>query len=227
MQLNRASIREQVRELVLHRISEGSLKPGQRIVEGNLTQELNVSNIPVREAIRELVAMGVLQSAPHKGAWVREISLGETIDALHIKAALEPKALLQAGDRLQTKIPGLKQATKEIVKAARKKDYVAFGKHNQIFHRAIVEASGNRLLIKIWDSLAFEIRSTFILDFIADQSPVDIAQEHDRITAAIEANQLEEAASLLAQHANRLIDYLSQAANQTRHSPYQIFKIAE
>ncbi len=81
MTLQRSSLREQVRDLLLERIANGELKPGDRIVEARLVEELQASNIPVREAIRELVAKRVLDSAPHKGAWVRQPSVLEAIEA--------------------------------------------------------------------------------------------------------------------------------------------------
>ena len=86
MNLVRLSVHEQIREVLLQRIGCGELAPGERIVESRLTKEFAVSAIPVREAIRELVAKGVLDSAAHKGAWVREVSVTETIEAFPLAA---------------------------------------------------------------------------------------------------------------------------------------------
>ena len=63
--------REVIREALLRRIGSGELAPGERIVEARLAGEFGVSAIPVREAIRELVSIGVLEFANHRGAWVR------------------------------------------------------------------------------------------------------------------------------------------------------------
>jgi len=84
--LSRHSLRDQIRETLLKRIGAGELQPGDRIVEARLAEEFGVSSIPIREAIRELVAMRVLEFANHKGAWVRQISLAETVEGLEIKA---------------------------------------------------------------------------------------------------------------------------------------------
>ena len=101
MNLVRLSVPEQISEVLLPRIGCGELAPGQRIVEGRLTEEFGVSAIPVREAIRELVAMGVLDSAAHKGAWVREVSVTETIEAFQVRAALESLAAMTAANALR------------------------------------------------------------------------------------------------------------------------------
>ena len=216
MEVIRTSMREQAKEVILRRIADGTLQPGQRIVEGDLTRDLQVSNIPVREAIRELTAIGVLASAHHKGAWVRVISVVETIDALHVKAALEPKAVLLAGDRLQQRSRELRESIAGIVAAAQRQDFTAYQEYNQRFHRTIVEASGNRLLIKLWESLAFEIRTSFIMTYISEQDPVAIAKEHTHIADAIEAGDYQEAASLLARHADSLVAYLEQQLGQEK-----------
>ena len=62
-----ASCREVVRRALLERIGDGVLVPGERIVEARLAEEFGVSAIPVREAIRELVSMGVLAAANNRG----------------------------------------------------------------------------------------------------------------------------------------------------------------
>lgn len=217
MKVNKTSIREHVREVILRRIFDGTLQPGQRVVASDLAKELQVSNIPVREAIRELIAIGVLQSANHKGAWVRLATAAETIDALHVKAALEPKAVLQAGDSLQKRGHALRKITKDIVEAAKRKDFIAYQEHNQRFHRIIVKASGNHLLIKIWDSLGFEILTSFIMSCISEQQdPVAIANEHECIVDAIEASNLRKVCYLLAQHANNLVAYMEQKQGQEK-----------
>ena len=87
-----------LRRALLERIGAGVLVPGERIMEARLAEEFGGSAIPVREAIRELVSMGVLAAANNKGAWVREAGMGGTADALEGKAVLElPSARSSSG----------------------------------------------------------------------------------------------------------------------------------
>jgi DNA-binding GntR family transcriptional regulator len=79
------SLREFVRDTLLDRIARGDLPPGQRVVEATLVEEFTISATPVREAMRELVAMGVLEAQNHKGASVRQIRLQETIEAFQVR----------------------------------------------------------------------------------------------------------------------------------------------
>ena len=81
MTVRRNSVPQQIRERLLEQIARHALRPGDRLVEAKIAEEMGTSSIPVREAIRELVAMRILESAPHRGAWVRQVSLQETIEA--------------------------------------------------------------------------------------------------------------------------------------------------
>ncbi|MCY3019329.1 MAG: GntR family transcriptional regulator, partial [Planctomycetota bacterium] len=198
MLISRTSLREQVRDELLRRIGSGVLAPGDRVVEAAVADELGVSSVPVREAIRELVAMGILESGHHKGGWVREVSIPETIQALQVRAALESLAARLAAPAIPARLATMRRAVQDIVDAAKARDFVAFQQANQTFHREIIEASGNRILRKQWESLAFDVRTRAIMDYLAAVDPVEIAREHEGIVDAFERDGAERAATLLA-----------------------------
>jgi len=204
----RQSLREQIREEILARIGSGALAPGDRIVEAKLADELQVSSIPIREALRELIAIGVLESAPHRGAWVREVSLAETIDALEVRAALDALAIRKAAKRLRTQIGPLRKIATALVETARRRDFVAFQQHNQRFHECILAAAGNRALIRTHDALAFEVRTRFVMNFVTQVDPVAIAKEHLAIVDALERGDTKEAVRRAVAHSRHLIAHL-------------------
>lgn len=215
MNLVRRSVPSQIRDLLLQRIGSGQLAPGDRIVEASLTQEFGISAIPVREAIHQLVAMGVLDSAPHRGAWVRKVTLAGTIEAFQVRAALESLAATTAAGRLQHSCRTLRRLCKAIVAAARRRDLSAFQHENQAFHRTIVEASGNGVLLRVWDSLAFEIRTRVAMEFLKSVDPVAIARQHEPIVDALAEGDAAGASRLLESHSNGLVEYLrTEAARQ-------------
>ena len=205
--------REVVREALLARIGHGELAPGERIVEARLAEEFAVSAIPVREAIRELVSMGVLEFANHRGAWVRVVSLTETIEALEVKAALEAQAAPAAAQRIKGNGSELRTLSRRLAAAAKQRDFSTYQSVNHAFHRQIVQAGGNTLLLKMWESLAFEVRTRPIMEYLRDEDPVLIAREHEAIVAALTAGNARQSAALLAAHATRLVKHLrSQSA---------------
>lgn len=189
------------------------MAPNDRVVEMKLARKLNVSSIPVREAIRELVAMGVLEYSMHKGARVRVVSMAETIHALQVRSALEPLAVSLAGDALRAKCAELREAVEGITAAARERDFRSYQRHNQKFHRTIVESSGNQILLKLWDLLAYEVRAQAIMEYMDAADPIFIASEHSAILNALEGGHFAAAASLLASHCWHLIEYLRKSAS--------------
>jgi DNA-binding GntR family transcriptional regulator len=224
--LPRRLLRDQIREHLLDQIGSGTLAPGARIVEARICEALGVSSIPVREAIRELVTMGVLAAATHKGAWVREVSLQETAEALEVKAALEALAARLAAPALKENCSALRKFCTAISKAAKRRDFVAYQHCNQAFHRHIVEAANNAALLRTWSSLAFEVRTRFIMDFVANGDAAAIASEHEPIMLAFESGNAERAAELLATHAAYLIAYLQRrcAASAAESRPARFSK---
>ncbi len=206
--LNHSSLSEQVRDWILQRIGAGDFAPGDRIVETSVARELKISAIPVREAIRELVAMHVLESAPHKGASVRQVSLEETIEALQVRAAIDSLAASLAAPKLMHRCQELRRLAKSIVAAARRRDLVAYQRANQEFHRSIVEATGNSVLLRFWGALAYEVPAGTIMDLLPSVNSVTVAQEHDAIVAALDKGDGEGAAALLVAHIQRLVEHL-------------------
>lgn len=84
-----APLREQVISALRQAIMEFQLKPGQRLVERELMEQLGVSRTTVREALRELATEGLVTVVPQRGAMVSAPSLEEAIDLYEVRAALE------------------------------------------------------------------------------------------------------------------------------------------
>jgi DNA-binding GntR family transcriptional regulator len=201
-----------VRDAIEGKIATGELAPGDRIVEARIANELHVSSIPVREAIRELVAKRVLEYVVHKGARVREVSMAETIDALEVKAVLEALAARLAGKRIVGTAAVLRPCIPPLGESLRARDYVRFQALNQGFHRTIVEASANPILLSLWDTLAFEVRTRFIMDGLKTVDPDEMVKEHADLCSAVEAGDTERVASLSMSHSRHLIEGLKKVA---------------
>jgi len=219
---DRKSIAQQVKEILIQRIGSGELRPGDRVVEAKLAEEVQASSIPVREAIRELVAIGVLEFAPRRGAWVREVSLAETIESLEVRAALDRLAAKHAAVNLRGRCGKLRATVRRIVAAAKNRDFVAFQEHNQVFRRSIAEAAENRALLRVWESLAFDVRTRVIMDFLASVDPVKLAKEHEAVVDALDRGDGNKAGNLLASHANHLVRYLQKEMVKQEKQPKRV-----
>lgn len=178
---------EQVKETLLNRILAGEYQPGDRLVESQIARELGLSQSPVREAIRDLVSMRFLETEPYKGARVRRIDPNELAEIYPVRASLEELAGTLAARRLNGQIGELEFVYGAMVEAAERKHVQDLVAHDADFHRLIVEAAGNRILMDTWGSLMIEQRTlvTAVAVMIADHGLMRVAQMHRPILDAL------------------------------------------
>ncbi len=158
MSLTRTVLREQIRELLLERILKGELQSGDRIVELQIAQELGTSQAPVREALRELQSLGFVEHEPYRGTRVRRITEEELAEIYPVQATLEELAAQEAASRLDGKVEELEREFEAMREAAGRDDLQDLAAHDATFHRLIVEAAGNKVLLDTWSTLRVEAR---------------------------------------------------------------------
>jgi DNA-binding GntR family transcriptional regulator len=154
--LVRTGLGDQIRQVLIEGITSGRLQPGERVVERRIAAELGVSQAPVREALRQLEALRLIETMPNRGARVREFTEEDFAEFFPVRAGLEETAADLAVSRLAGRVDGL-QVHIERLAAAEGPDVM---RHSIAFHREIVEAAGNRLLQSVWESLGIEIWTT-------------------------------------------------------------------
>jgi DNA-binding GntR family transcriptional regulator len=153
-------LRDAIKERIVERILDGTYGPGERIVESAVATEFGVSQAPVREALRDLEAMRFVESQPHRGARVREVSTQELSQIYPVRAALEEVAGREAATRItEEELAALAEELAGMRRAAETDDLHALMVHDTRFHEIIVEASGNQVLLDVWRSLRVEARS--------------------------------------------------------------------
>src|SRR4051812_23896367 len=191
---------DRIRRVLAERIIEGQLAPGERLVEMRIAEEFRTSQAPVREALRELETLRLVQSEPYRGTRVREVGEREMAEAYAVRAVLEQAAAEAAAPHLKGNVEGLRRILAELREAALAADRESYARHDVDFHRGIVEAAGNRILLQTWDSLGFEARVRIMLARKEPDLP-RFATCHDPILDALEAGDGIEAGRLLREHA--------------------------
>ncbi|WP_373652306.1 GntR family transcriptional regulator [Schlesneria sp. DSM 10557] len=197
----RQCMSDKIRNALTSRIFDGSLKAGERLVELEIAREFDTSQTPVREALRELESLQLVESIPYRGTRVREICDREMIEAYTVRGVLEQLAAELAAPRLAGNVSSLRTSLALIHDAARTGDIEAYARHNIEFHRTIVLASDNQVLIQSWERLAFEARVRLHLHRRHEPSLVDRAREHDGPVDALERGDGVTAGRLLREHA--------------------------
>lgn len=197
--VSRIVLREQVKELLLERILSGEYRPGERLVETRIAQELGTSQAPVREALRDLELLRFVESEPFRGARVREVSEEELIEIYPVRAAIEEVAAREAAMRLDGDVEALEAELVAMHRAADTGDLHEQVSHDVAFHRLIVEASGNHVLIETWTSLRIEAR-TIVTALRAGIDGHEIAELHRPVLEALRAREPEQAGAALRRH---------------------------
>jgi DNA-binding GntR family transcriptional regulator len=193
-------MRDQIRRVLVQRILEGYYQPGDRLVELQIARELKTSQGPVREALRELEALRLVESETYRGTRVRALSAHEREESGRVRGVLEQTAAVWAAAALRGKVAPLLAELEAIRQAAAGRDLDAYARHNTAFHRLIVEAAGNAVLVRIWDSLMLEAQTRIGLS----QFDVDMnfaSETHMPIVEALNRGDGESAGRLLREHA--------------------------
>ena len=128
-------------------IIHGELGPGHRLVEMSIAREYGTSQGPVREALRELEMLGFVTSSPHRGTYVRDPWQRGMLELYEVRAALEDFATRIATPELSQDVAPLQEHIEAMSDAAARDDVAGVVDHSERFHRTILEASGNELLL--------------------------------------------------------------------------------
>ncbi|MEU6344133.1 GntR family transcriptional regulator [Streptomyces sp. NPDC088732] len=174
------SLREQIREYIVEGIVSGRWKPGERIVERGIAVELEVSQTPVREALRELEVMRLIESAPNKGVRVRNMTAADLEEIYPVRAGLEQIAAELAAPRLRADLSVLEAEVALLHAADRDGDGQAQVRHTVAFHRELVRASGNSVLLHTWESLGIEVWTALSIRWLGTRQQA-YAEEHQEV----------------------------------------------
>jgi DNA-binding GntR family transcriptional regulator len=208
--VTRVVLREQVKELILERILSGVYRPGERLVETRIATEFGTSQAPVREALRDLEILRFVESEPFRGSRVREVSQEELIEIYPVRAAIEEVAAREAASRLDGNVDALEAELDAMHDAADANDLHAEVEHDVSFHRLIVEASGNAILLETWLSLGIGPR-TIITALRTGLDGHEIAERHRPVLEALRARDPEAAGAALRRHVEQYGELLKGA----------------
>ena len=197
MSESRESETERVTRLLRGEILDGVRKPGDRLVERELAGALDVSRVPVREALKALVADGLVTLRPRSWAVVREFTDSDIADLNEVRVAFEPLTFrLAAERRTREGLDRLRQTLDQQLAAARAGNAVIARRKAADFHEIVTELASNELLVEIERPLRSRMRWLMAQhdDLIA------VAGQHLELYTAIENRDVAEAERLAADH---------------------------
>lgn len=194
-------LRDVVFKALREAIITGELKPGERLMEIKLANELGVSRTPVREAIRKLELEGLVIMTARKGAEVAPINEKDLREVLEIRRTLEGLACeLAAVNAGKEDIKHFKELNKSINQAVIDDNIEEITLQDVEFHEAIYRITGNKRLIQMLHQLKehiFRYRLEYIKDMKDKRS---IVEEHEMIIKAIADKNIKNARKEIERH---------------------------
>jgi GntR family transcriptional regulator of gluconate operon len=197
------SLKSKVARSLRLAIQTGQLAPGQHLVEEEIAQQLGVSRVPVREAIRMLEADGLLDTEHGRGARVANPSEVDIEEIYGLRIALESYCMSRVIDRGDKQDVELLQALVDEMSVWQVgDDRTALLELDLLFHERMCEMANNEKLLSTWRSQMAQLRMLLVLSDAYLEDPGGIARGHQRIVNAINQGDLEEAQEVLIKHFN-------------------------
>lgn len=201
--LERGLLSDQIYDLIKQMIKDSTFSPGEQLVESQLARRLKVSQAPVRDALKQLVHEGLVTHVRHQGNFVAQFSDEEVEQAKVARTMLEGLAgRLTCGHLTPEVRERLESVIDEMHGAADSSNLGHFRELDFVFHRTVIEASGNAHLPRMWDIIEPSLRSMHVLgdpDFTGDWHQV--ADWHRGLLDVLDGNDADAAAELFEAHA--------------------------
>ncbi len=191
------SLRENLEEL----IAIGDLAPGQHLDETELAERFGVSRTPIREALIQLAAEGIIEIRPRRGAVVAQASPARLVEMFEVMAELEAMCARLAARRMTAQDHLALDAAHRDCQASRDaRDPDAYYYRNEAFHRAIYAGSRNQFLIEEAERLHRRLRPYRRLQLRVRDRVATSYDEHEAIVLALRAGDAEQSAQLARSH---------------------------
>jgi DNA-binding GntR family transcriptional regulator len=190
-------------------ILEGELAPGAQILQDRIAEQLGVSRVPVREALKMLEGEGQVSYAPHRGYFVTELDAAELMEVYQIRDILEAEAVTRALPHLgDDDYERMQEAVDDMEAAEGEGDIVALTAANRRFHFALMEPCGMprllRIIRQLWDSTD-PYRSVY---FGHERHRKTVRQEHRAILRAVRDRNADELVRELTEHRLHAVESL-------------------
>ena len=191
---------DEIVELLQRDIIGGVLGPGQRLVERELIRRFGVSSIPVREALLELEARGLVVKRHNCGCSVIQLTSTEAARICQLRRVLEPKVMEWAADRITPPaIDALDAQLRKLETVSAAGDLAAYFHEDLAFHRMIWDAADNLYAVRALESMMGSLFASGLIGS-RDRQSIDLLAEfakHQRLFDAVRDHDSQRAALAL------------------------------
>jgi DNA-binding GntR family transcriptional regulator len=192
----------QVIDALVAGASEGLILPGDRIIEADLAEQLGVSRVPVREALRALESQGILVNEPYKGIRLTPVTQERIDQLIEVRVALETTAATRAIRLKFNDGPHLRQLeaiVHDMEAMAERNEVFGFATADTSFHRTLCSYAGNTVLSDMWEMLARQMTIIFGLSALG-KPMADIVEEHWELIRVFRSGKVADMARAISDH---------------------------
>ncbi|PTX37177.1 GntR family transcriptional regulator [Allosediminivita pacifica] len=205
--LGRRSLHEEITSEIREMILEGALRPGAKVPEKELAEQLEVSRTPLREALKALSVEGLVTLVANRGATISVVTREQFEELLPVMAVLEQLggeslcSVLATSDRRTEILDDLEALHAEIITGFEERDDVRYRKANKDFHERLIRHGGNTCLLEIYGHVLARMHMGRFLLQKTEESWRQAAQDHEKIMQAIRECDGPRTGILLRRHA--------------------------
>lgn len=218
----RAALHEQVAHRLRQMLVENRIAPGAKLNERALSEVLNVSRTPLREAIKMLAAEGLVELLPNRGAIAVELSEADVLNTFEVMAGLEAQSGELAAQRItDAELNEIKAMHFEMLAAYTRRDLPAYYRLNAAIHSAINAAAKNPVLMDTYNQVNARLQALRFRSNQNEEKWREAVKEHEQMVAALSARDPVAMRAVMSQHlAHKLGTVIQQlreagAASQT------------
>jgi DNA-binding GntR family transcriptional regulator len=204
------TLAEKAYETLHAAIITGALRPGARLPIEELAEHLDMSPMPIREAVRRLDAVGLVDNVPHRGARVTELSVTDLAEVYEVRLALETLAMRRAAARFtDVRAEHARYCLGELERMADDNSQATSGAHAD-FHFAFYDAAESAWLLRLIRP-AWQVSERYALEWPQVRQLEGRAAEHRELLAACEAHNPDRGADALRNHLATTANSLAEA----------------
>lgn len=200
----RRNLRQEIAVALRAALVTGEMRPGLLYSAPSLAEKFGVSATPVREAMLDLAAEGLVEPVRNKGFRVSELTDKDLDEITYLRQLIEVPAVGDVAaamdDALRPRAEALRPLARRIVRLAEGRDLLAYVEADRQFHLALLELTGNRHLVDLVANLRARSR-LYGLQQLADRGELArSAAEHEEIVELVLQGRAAEAADLMRHH---------------------------
>jgi len=199
--IKRQSVPETLRESLQERILSGEIREGDWLIQDAIAAEYDVSRMPVREALRQLEACGLVVMRTHRGAVVTSIPTEQVEELFELRAVLECDVLRRSLPRITDgDIAEARSVLERLDASYAQGDMSSWGRLNWEFHRQLYEAAGRVQTLSILQGINLQVERYVRLHLLLTRGSGEAAREHHELLRLCAVRDTEKAAAFLREH---------------------------